>query len=247
MDDDQLSHHFSHASSARPLTRNKSVVFSFLQPSPSWCLSTTFKSQKPGTEQNSSGCQVSTMGLFRRIQGKIKHRDNQPQNADLKDTFNSDRHKINSSAHSNPSALISHSDQPHEPSEQKRDTGPKDLWQIAYEKLSNEDQQFLSAYQLSSESNQMIDYGKDTRTLRILEEVIRLTKQQYEDYRNGGFKITRASGKEEINIRDTAHKILDATLSFKDIISAIAAFDPTNHASSAWAIVSLGLAVCLLN
>lgn len=54
-------------------------------------------------------------------------------------------------------------------------------------------------------------------------------------------KITRGSGKEDINIRDIAHRILDATLSFKNIINAIAAFDPTNHASSAWAIVSLGL------
>ncbi|EYE90296.1 uncharacterized protein EURHEDRAFT_407039 [Aspergillus ruber CBS 135680] len=87
----------------------------------------------------------------------------------------------------------------------------------------------------------MVDHGKDARTLRKLEEVIQLTEQQYEDYQNGGLKITRGSGKEDISIRDTAHRILDATLSFKDIISAIAAFDPTNHASSAWAIVSLGL------
>ena len=87
---------------------------------------------------------------------------------------------------------------------------------------------------------------KDARTVRKLEEVIRLTEQQYEDYRNGGLKISRGPDK-DINFRDIAHRILDATLSFKDIISAIATFDPTSHASSAWAIVSLGLTVCALS
>lgn len=42
-------------------------------------------------------------------------------------------------------------------------------------------------------------------------------------------------------------KILDATLSSKDMIAAIAVFDPTGHASRAWTIVSLGLIVCQLN
>ena len=55
---------------------------------------------------------------------------------------------------------------------------------------------------------------KDARTVRKLEEVIRLTEQQYEDYRNGGLKISRGPDK-DINFRDIAHRILDATLSFK--------------------------------
>ncbi|KAB8237945.1 uncharacterized protein BDW43DRAFT_321130 [Aspergillus alliaceus] len=36
-------------------------------------------------------------------------------------------------------------------------------------------------------------------------------------------------------------KLINAALSFKDIISAVATFDPTQHAASAWIIVSLGL------
>lgn len=93
----------------------------------------------------------------------------------------------------------------------------------------------------------MVDHGKDTKILEELEAVIQLTEQQYEDYQKGGLKIIQGSSKEDINIQDIAHRVLDATLSFKDVISAIAAFDPTSHASSAWAIVSLGLTVCLLN
>lgn len=185
--------------------------------------------------------------LYRKGREKIKRRINRPQNTDSKHSFDSDHYKRSSSTHAESPAPVSYSDKPHKPNEQKRDTGPKDLWQIAYEKLSDEDQQLLSADQPSSQSNQVADHRKDARTLGRLEEVIRLTEQQYEDYQNGGWKIKQGSGKEDINIRNTAHKILDATLSFKDIISAIAAFDPTNHASSAWAIVSLGLTVCVLS
>lgn len=185
--------------------------------------------------------------LYRKAREKIKRRNNQLQKTDSTHSFDSDQYRRSSSAHAESSASTSHSGPPRKLREQKRDTGPKDLWQIAFEKLSNEDRQLLSANQLSSQSNQAIDPGKDNKTLRKLEEVIWLTEQQYEDFQGGGLKIRRGSGKEDINIRDTAHRILDATLSFKDIISAIAAFDPTNHASSVWAIVSLGLTVCLLN
>ncbi|KAK5696319.1 hypothetical protein LTS12_028582, partial [Elasticomyces elasticus] len=168
---------------------------------------------------------------LRRGWGKKKHRGSQPQSTDSKQ----------SSTHSKSPASVGNSDKQHKPDEQKGDTEPQDLWQIAYESLSNEDQQDLSADQLSSQSTQTIDNRKDAKTLEKLEEVIQLTEQQYEDYQKGGLKITRGSGKDDINIRDIMHKILDAALSFKNVISAIAAFDPTSHAASAWAIVSVGL------
>ena len=187
---------------------------------------------------------------LRRQWEKIKYGNNWPQNTGSKHSSDSDRYSRSPSVHaesSAPASYASYSEKPHDPNEQKGDTGPKDLWQIAYNKLSHEDQQILSADRPSLQSNPTIEHGKDTEILGKLDEVIQLTKQQYENYRSGGLKITQGSGKEEINIRDTAHRILDATLSFKDIINAIAAFDPTSHASSAWAIVSLGLTVCVLS
>lgn len=184
---------------------------------------------------------------LRRQWEKIKYRNNRPQNTDSKHSSDSDRYSSSPSVHAESSAPASYSEKPHDPNEQKRDTGPKDLWQIAYKKLSHEDQQILSADRPSLQSTPTTEHGKDTEILGKLDEVIQLTKQQYENYRSRGLKITQGSGKEEINIRDIAHRILDDTLSFKDIISAIAAFDPTNHASSAWAVVSLGLTVCALS
>ena len=243
MDDDQFTHHL--AAPAQLRQPSSSTVRSVLFPYNQVKLISIHHFQSQSQALNTIP-RLSTMRLyFRRKWEKIKHRDNRPQNTDSKHSFNSDQYK-SSSAHAESSAPASYSDKPHEPIEQKRDTGPKDLWQIAYEKLSNEDQQLLSADRPSLQSSQMVDHRKDARTLRKLEEVIQLTEQQYKDYRNGGLKITQGSGKEDINIRDIAHRILDATLSFKDIISAIAVFDPTSHASSAWAIVSLGLTVCVL-
>jgi len=40
---------------------------------------------------------------------------------------------------------------------------------------------------------------------------------------------------------ESPQEIINATLSFKDIISAIVASDPTQRAASAWTIISLGL------
>ncbi|KAL3495822.1 hypothetical protein BJX62DRAFT_233086 [Aspergillus germanicus] len=37
--------------------------------------------------------------------------------------------------------------------------------------------------------------------------------------------------------------VINAALLFKDIIGSVAASDPTHHAASAWAIVSLGLTI----
>lgn len=183
---------------------------------------------------------------LRRKLERIKHQWNRPRKTDRNHSFDSGQNKRSSFAHAESSASASHSEKLHEPSEQKEDTQPKNLWQIAYNKLSKEDRQVLSANQPSLQSTQPLEHGKDA-ILEKLDEVIQLTKQQYQDYQNGGLTITRGSDKEDINIRDTAHRILDATLSFKDIISAIATFDPTSHASSAWAIVSLGLTVCALS
>jgi hypothetical protein len=76
--------------------------------------------------------------------------------------------------------------------------------------------------------------GNHSHTNILIDKVIRLTKEQYEIYQRN------ANGK----LRDASHRIINAALSFKDIISAVAAFDPTHHAASAWAVVSLGLTVC---
>lgn len=49
--------------------------------------------------------------------------------------------------------------------------------------------------------------------------------------------------KSYLNIRDFSRTIINAALSFEKIISVAVAFDPTGHAASAWAIISLSLTV----
>jgi hypothetical protein len=74
------------------------------------------------------------------------------------------------------------------------------------------------------------DAGR-ARTREILDQVVKATETQYkEDPRKD-------------NTRETARKILNCVLSFQDVVNNAVKFDPTGYASSAWAIVSLGLTV----
>jgi hypothetical protein len=62
----------------------------------------------------------------------------------------------------------------------------------------------------------------------------------YKEYQQAGITIKWSTG-EDVDLRKLSRKILNAALSFKDIVSTVVAFDPTHHAASAWAVVSLGL------
>ncbi|KAE8132446.1 hypothetical protein BDV38DRAFT_275126 [Aspergillus pseudotamarii] len=101
------------------------------------------------------------------------------------------------------------------------------FWQMAYNELTESDPNSVAIlFPLTGTKPQ--DAG-DARTREILDEVVKATRAQYK--KEGG----------KHGIRATAEKILDSVLSFQDIVSNIAKFDPTGYASSAWAIVSLGL------
>jgi hypothetical protein len=117
------------------------------------------------------------------------------------------------------------------------DATPRDLWQDAFDKFSENYQHILSAAQ-PYDSNT----DKHSRILMVLDQVVQTTQERYKEYQMGGLKIRR-SQKDDINLRDAAQKIINATLSFKDIIGSVASFDPTGHASGVWMIVSLGLTV----
>ncbi|RDK41662.1 WD40 repeat-like protein [Aspergillus phoenicis ATCC 13157] len=113
-----------------------------------------------------------------------------------------------------------------------------DLWQIAYEELSPADKGVLAGMQQTG--NPSIHRSK---TLQVVDDVIEATKRQYEEYQKGGLKIRKGGDKDDINIRDLAHKILNATLSFRGIANVLVAGDQTGSASIAWGIVLLGLTI----
>ncbi|KAJ6013047.1 hypothetical protein N7522_003402 [Penicillium canescens] len=105
---------------------------------------------------------------------------------------------------------------------------PKDLWQAAYDQLDEKQQQILLRTQSSPESK-----DKKAGSRELIDEIIHVTKVQYEAYQQ----------KSDNTLRRTSRKIIDALLSYKEIIGAVAGLDPTQHAASAWAVVSLGLKI----
>jgi hypothetical protein len=109
----------------------------------------------------------------------------------------------------------------------------KDYWQIAYDELTESDRNTLVNPLLAAATdNQEAGCGQ---TKKILEQVVKATEAQYRENRNKN------------SIRATAHRILNSALSFQDVVSNVVRFDPTGYASSAWAIVSLGLTVWSLH
>lgn len=115
----------------------------------------------------------------------------------------------------------------------------KSLWEAAYNLLDETEKDVLSTVRIS-ETSDSSDPPQDTRDL--LDTVIKLTKEQYNDYKNGGWKIP-ISGKGHINVREVSENIITKALLFKDIITPLAALDPTQHASAAWSIAGFGLTV----
>jgi hypothetical protein len=105
----------------------------------------------------------------------------------------------------------------------------KDYWQMAYEEVIKSDQNILTTL-LPSTATEPQDAGR-ARTKEILDDVVKATEMQYRENQRKNY------------MRGTAHKIINAALSFQDIVSNVVKFDPTGYASSAWAIVSLGLTV----
>ncbi|GLA13523.1 hypothetical protein AnigIFM62618_010512 [Aspergillus niger] len=103
----------------------------------------------------------------------------------------------------------------------------KGFWQIAYDALTESDPNSIAVlFPLTGTKSQ--DAG-NARTRETLDEVVEATKMQYKEKAGKG------------GIRATADKILNSVLSFQDVVDKIVKFDPTGYASSAWAIVSLGL------
>ncbi|KAL4738277.1 WD40 repeat-like protein [Aspergillus similis] len=115
-----------------------------------------------------------------------------------------------------------------------------DLWKSAYDQLDPEERGILSKVQLIylRETD-----GRDrSQTVAVIEGVIQTTEEQYKRYQQGGIKIQKSTGK-DIDLRELSRKIINAALSFKDIVNLVVSFDPTHQAAGAWAVVSLGLSM----
>ena len=109
----------------------------------------------------------------------------------------------------------------------------KDLWSSAFEQLESSKQKILS--------DPSDPVGHNRSHVNTVELVIEQTHDAHEDCKKKGWRIRKGRGKDEINIRDQAKKLLGAALEFKSVIDSAVAFDPTGHASTAWTVVACGL------
>ena len=104
----------------------------------------------------------------------------------------------------------------------------RNLWEEAFAKLDDVQRDLLSKIE-------------QPRGPEIIVTLAKQTEEKYIEHQQRGWKISRGQGKPGINLRAVFQKSLSSVLKFKGLIDAGVAFDPTGHASSAWAIVSLGL------
>ncbi|KAL3428820.1 hypothetical protein BDV09DRAFT_203834 [Aspergillus tetrazonus] len=117
---------------------------------------------------------------------------------------------------------------------------PHDLWKSAYDQLDPEERGILSKIKPTYQSE---TDGRDrSQTVSVIDGVIQTTEEQYKRYQQGGIKIQKST-REDIDIRELSRKIINAALSFKDIVNTAVSFDPTHYAASAWAVISLGLSM----
>lgn len=174
-------------------------------------------------------CSIVTMVHFKARLRKWLHRDGGSQNTAPPP------HQADHCTNHSPASEYASAPCASECQSQSRNPPPsQDLWKSAFDLLSREEQNALRTSLVSSS------------TTDALNNVIETTKEKYEIYQEkGGIRIRKSTG-EEISIRKISKKIINATISFQEVISAGVACDPTGHAASAWAIVSLGLTVCVI-
>lgn len=91
----------------------------------------------------------------------------------------------------------------------------RDLWKDAFESLPDDRKEYLRV-------------NEGCSTVDAIENVINTTEQKYQEWVEGGLKIRRRDGN-DLNVRDSAEKILNCALQAKDLISKAVSFDPTGH------------------
>ncbi|KAJ5895331.1 hypothetical protein N7495_007022 [Penicillium taxi] len=113
---------------------------------------------------------------------------------------------------------------------------PQDLWQCAFSQLDQKDRDILK------HNPGWTNRGEGrSPVIDEINNVIKTTEKKYKEYKEKSGIPIHWLTEEEIDLRKVAGKIIDAALSFKGVIDAGVACDPTGHATSAWAVVSLGL------
>ncbi|KAJ6028162.1 hypothetical protein N7540_003738 [Penicillium herquei] len=84
---------------------------------------------------------------------------------------------------------------------------------------------------LDENRQKLVSQGQTGSTTDAINGVINQTREKYTEWQKSGLKVKGRSG-DDLNIRDGAEKILNAALQAQDLITDIAAFDPTGRAEN---------------
>ncbi|GLA12591.1 hypothetical protein AnigIFM62618_008538 [Aspergillus niger] len=159
-------------------------------------------------------------GVYRRVKGRIKDHFHTAVDDDESCT-------TLSAATSAPTPTRDQAIQGEENSPTPNNPG---LWEEAFGQLEYNDQVALMSNPTNAtDNNEPTSSGLED----VLDKVIETVKTQSE--------IRKL--KSDTRISEGARAILNAALALQSNISALVASDPTGHASSAWAVISLGLTI----
>ncbi|KAH8429200.1 uncharacterized protein LDX57_006869 [Aspergillus melleus] len=121
---------------------------------------------------------------------------------------------------------------PHE-DEETTDRDSSNLWQVAYESLDQDERSQLDSIRHGvPEEHRDNQHSEDPFISIWLQDTIRTIETQFE---------VRKAKEDTSRVRRAAKGILDTACSMQSVVGSIAAADPSGHAASAWAVVSLGL------
>jgi hypothetical protein len=111
--------------------------------------------------------------------------------------------------------------------------------------LSDREREILLKDELDGQPHNRLNGRNQAEIIHILDRVIETTEQQYTISQEKRIVIKRSDGR-QISVRDTSVRILSGVLSYRELVGAATALDPTGLATKVWRLVSQGLSVCIL-
>ncbi|KAJ5618698.1 hypothetical protein N7528_006809 [Penicillium herquei] len=120
-------------------------------------------------------------------------------------------------------ATVQSTSQPNSACHERHNDENLNLWSVAESRLDPDTKKWLH-------------FEKSEPIADVLLKINSAVEEKYTDYRKKDLEIRKRGGG-AINFRESAKKIIIFTLQAQDLISAVAEFDPTGHASTAWGLI----------
>ena len=108
----------------------------------------------------------------------------------------------------------------------------RDIWKEAFDSLPQQERDALRAFDENDRKENI------PPKIIAVENVIKVTQSEYEEYSKRSWHIRRGDITRETNLRILAKETLISALKFKDIIDQGLKFDPSGYGTVVWVVVS---------